>query len=205
MRATIKVSAGAMLLAGSLVLNGCATLDVTPPQPVKRTATKQPVNVGIQAVGERLREALNDPQESAVTATSGVLFNKVALLPNDARSKTPTEIQTAFGSDYVLSSNLTDITVSGNLNPLWFASIPLLFFKPYAPIVTFEATVSLEGTVLDTRTGKVVFQKEMSALVVDHYSPIEPQAKVRKLIGRGINNAFISMLEETQQKVSAKK
>jgi hypothetical protein len=205
MTAMINASAGVLLLAGSLLLGGCATLTITPPQQIKATTVKQPVNVGILVVGERLREALNDPQESAATATSGKLFNKVTLLPDDARTKTPAEIQTAFDADYILSSNLTDITVNGNLNPLWFASIPLLFFKPYAPIVTFEAIVSIEGTVREARTGNIVFQKEMTALVTDHFSPVEPQAKVRKLIGRGINNAFMSLLEEAQLKVGGKK
>ncbi|HEY6008663.1 MAG TPA: hypothetical protein VIU40_10110, partial [Geobacteraceae bacterium] len=82
-----------------------------------------------------------------------------------------------------------------------FASIPLLFFKPYAPIVTFEAVVTLEATVRDARTGAVVLQREITEVATDHFSPMEPQAKVRKLISRGINNAFVTMLDELRGKL----
>lgn len=193
------------LLAGSLLLGGCATLSVTPPQEVSKTAVKQQVNIGIQVQGDRLNEALSNPQESAAIVTTGKLFNKVSLLPKDANSKTPAEIQSAFGTDYILTGTLNDISVNGNLNPLWFASIPMFFFRPYASIVTFEAYVSIESSLLETKTGNVVFKKITSATVTDHFSPIEPQEKVRKLVERGINNAFITVLEETNQKIAAKK
>lgn len=193
-----------VILAGSLLIGGCATLAVTPPQSVSSAGVKQPVNLGIIVVGERLREALTVPEESAVAKASGRLFDTVQLLPNDVRMKTSTEIQSTFGTNYILTGNLVDISVDGRLNPLFFASLPLFFFKPYAPIVTFEAVVTIEGTLRDARTGTIVLQKEMSSLVTDHFSPVEPQQKVRKMVGRGINNAFISLLEEIQQKITPK-
>jgi hypothetical protein len=202
---TKRISVQMLLLAGCFILGGCATLTVTPSQSVQSKVAKQPVSIGVIVVGERSREALNDSQESAVHATSGKLFNKVLLLPDDARSKTAAEIHAAFGTEYILSSMITDISTDGRLNPLWFASIPLLFFKPYAPIVTFQAVINLEGTVRDARTGAVVFKKDVSSLVTDHFSPIEPQDKIRKMIRRGINNAYIDLLEETQQKLAGNK
>lgn len=207
MNSTIpRASARLMLfLAISLLVSGCATLDVTPVKQVTAASTKQPVTLGIQVAGERLREALNDPQESAATAASGKLFDKVLLLPKDSRYATPAETQAAFATDYILTGTLSDISVGGNLNPYWFAAIPMLFFKPYAPIVTFEATVNIETSVIEAKTGATLFKKDISATATDHFSPIDPQDKVRKLIGRSINNAFAGLLEETQQKIAAKK
>lgn len=192
-----------LILAGALLAGGCATLTVTPQQPVTSTAAKQPVSLGIQVAGERLTQALSDPNESAATAASGTLFEKVVLLPKESRVKSPAEIQAAFGTDYILSGTIADVNVSGNLNPIWFISMPILFFKPYAPIVTFEAIVTLECTLRDARSGAVIMQKETSSVVTDYFSPMNPQEKVRKLISRGINNAFVSVLEETQQKIAA--
>lgn len=194
-----------MLLTGSLLLGGCATLKVTPIKEVNTTGAKQQVNIGIQVKGDRLTEALSDPQESAAMLTTGKLFNKVALLPGDSRSKSPAEIQSAFGSDYILSSSLYDISVNGNLNPYFFPSLLMLVFKPYASIVTFEATVSIESSLLEVKSGNVILNKVTSATVTDHFSPVEPHEKVRKLVGRGINNALITVLEESNQKVSARK
>ncbi|MBT0654190.1 hypothetical protein [Geomobilimonas luticola] len=194
-----------LILAGALLAGGCATLTVTPQQPVTSTMARQPVSLGIQVAGERLTHALTDPKESAATAATGTLFEKVVLLPKETRSKSSAEIQAAFGTDYILSGTIADVNVSGNLNPIWFASIPLLFFKPYAPIVTFEAIVTLESTLRDARSGVVLMQKETSSVVTDYFSPMDPQEKVRTLISRGINNAFVSILEESQQKIAAAK
>jgi len=194
-----------VLLAVSLLLGGCATLSVTPLQQITEQTGKQPVTLGIQVNGERLREALSNTQESAVNAATGKLFNKVILLPKDSRYKSSAEIRSTFDTDYILTGTLSDISVQGNLNPYWFAAAPLLLFKPYAPIVTFEATVNIETSLHDARTGTVVFTKEISATATDHFSPIEPQDKVRKLVGRGINNAFIGMMGEIQKKIQTNK
>jgi hypothetical protein len=203
--ATRRVFSTAVILAGAVLLGGCATLTITPRQQVNAAAVKQPVSVGVQVTGERLTEALSNPEDSATRAATGKLFDKVIVLGKDTRGKSPAELQAAYGTDYILTGNLADISVSGNLNPYWFISFPLLFFKPFTPIVTFEAVVTVEGTLRDARTGAVILQREMSSVATDHYSPINPQEKVRKLIARGINNAFVSLLEEAQQKIAVKK
>ena len=200
----MKRCANIMLLALFVPLSGCATLTVTPLQPVKTTTAKAPIHLGMLVAGERLREALNDPAESAAAAANGALFNKVTVLPQESRDRSPAEIKGQFGADYLMTTVLSDINVHGDLNPYWFASIPLFFFKPYAPIVTFEAVVTLESTVVDLRTGTVVFKKETSAMVTDHFSPIDPQNKVRRLVARGINNALVDQLEETRQKIAVR-
>ncbi len=194
-----------LILMLSMVLGGCATLDVTPRQQVDPAMKKKPVVVGVEAAGLRLQEALNDSRESAIAATSGTLFDKVIMLPPEARMKTPQDIRTEYGADYLMSLTINDINVDGKLNPIWFASIPLFFFKPYAPIVTFETVVTLDSTVRDTRTGAVVMQKQSSEVTTDHFSPKEPQDKVRKLIGRGINNSVVGLLEELNGKVGGGK
>lgn len=193
----------ALVLTGctAFVLGGCATLAVTPLQTPKPTAVSRPVNLGIQAFGERLRDALSDPTDSVVATTSGKLFDKVVLLPPEARLASPAQVRSTYGADYLLTTNISDVTVDGKLNPIWFATIPILFFKPLAPIVTFEATVTLDATIRDTASGAVLVQRQVSESSTDHYSPIDPQEKVQKLIGRSINNALLTLLEEFQAKL----
>ena len=187
----------ALVLLATFVLGGCATLAVTPKQALKPSKGVQPVNVGIRATGERLREAFSDPAESAVAAASGTLFRKVVLLPPGTGIKAP-----ADGTDYVVNVSISDISVNGNLNPIWFASIPILFFKPFTPIVTFEAVVTLDTTLSDAHSGTVVAQRQVTETATDHFSPRNPQPKVRKLISLCINNALVTTLEEFQGKMA---
>jgi hypothetical protein len=192
----------ALLLCIAIALSGCATLEVTPQQGLKPAAPKLPVAIGIQASGERLRSALTAVQDPVVVRASGSLFDKVELLPPEARFRQPAEVRSAHGTDYILTVAITDINVHGNLNPYWFLSMPLFFFKPYAPIVTFDATVTLETSLVDARTGTVIMQKEVSENVTDHYSPMDAEDKVRSLITRCINNAFVGLLEEVRSKIA---
>jgi hypothetical protein len=192
-------------LGGAIFLGGCATLSVTPLQHPKPAAARQPVTLGILAAGERLRESLSDPDDSVVKEASGTLFERVIVLPPEARFKSAEELLASYGTDYVAAINISDVNVNGNLNPYWFVSLPLFFFKPLAPIVTFEATASLESTLRETRSGTVILQKEVSATVTDHFSPMEPQVKVRKLISLGINNAMVGLFGDFQQKIAGLK
>lgn len=196
-----KMATMAVMLVMSISLAGCATLTVTPLQEVK-PVTKQPVKVGIQVRGERLHDALQNPEESAINAVSGKLFDKVLLLPGDSLLKDPTDAGTSNGVDYVLTSTISDVNVSGNLNPYWFITMPLLVFKPFTPIVTFESTVTLDHSIRDVKTGKEILRRQLSATATDHYSPISPQDKVRNLVERTINNDFISILEELHGKIA---
>ena len=191
----------ALFLLTLLLLGGCATLDVTPQRQLKTSEVKLPVTVAIQTTGERLRDAFNDPAESAIKAASGKLFNNVLLLPADMRFKTPAEIKTTYGADYILTIQLTDVNVHGSLNPLWFATIPLLIFKPLAPIVTFESTVTLDCIALDVNTGATLVLREVSETSTDHFSPKDPQEKVRKLTTRSLNGALVTVLEELKEKL----
>jgi hypothetical protein len=194
-----------LIILGAVMFSGCATLTVTPLQRPQASTALQPVTLGILASGERLSESLKDPDDSVVKVASGTLFERVVILPPEARFKTVEELLTLYSADYVATINISDINVNGNLNPYWFVSLPLFLFKPYAPIVTFEATASLESTLRDTRSGTVIMQKEVSATVTDHFSPMGPQIKVRKLVSRGINNALSGLLVDYQAKISGMK
>jgi hypothetical protein len=190
----------AAVLMMSFGIAGCATLKVTPLKEVK-PVTKQPVKVGIQVRGDRLHDALQNPEGSAINAVSGKLFENVLLLPSDSLLKDPTDAGMSNGVDYVLTTTISDVSVSGNLNPYWFIAMPLLVFKPFTPIVTFESTVTLDHSIRDVKTGKDILRKQLSATATDHYSPINPQDKVRNLVGRAINNDFISVFEELHGKI----
>jgi hypothetical protein len=185
------------------ILPGCATLEVTPPHALKPATARLPVSLGVQAAGERLVSALKDPQDAVLVAASGTLFEKVTLLPPESRFKTPADTLAAYGSDYLLGIGISDISVSGNLNPIWFYALPLIVFKPYTPMVTFAATISLEATLRNARTGAVIMQKEFTEIATDHFSPINPEDKVRRLITRSIKNALVAIMEETRRNIAA--
>lgn len=186
-----------------LFAGGCATLDVTPKKNLEPVTAKQAVTLGVQAGGDRLVELLNDADSSLVKSASGRLFDKVVLLPKESRFLPPKEVQATHGVDYILTIGIGDISVSGDLNPYWFASLPLLVFKVYAPIVTFEPGVSLDMTLRDARTGAVLLQKQVMETSSDHYAPKEPGAKVRKLISLTLNNAVVSIMRDAQQSIAA--
>jgi len=196
---------GRLLLPGALLLlvTGCATLDVTQKKNLAPAGEKQPVTLGIQAAGDRLIEALDSAEGSIVKSASGQLFDKVILLPKESKFKQAKEIQAAYAVDYILSVGIGDISVSGDLNPYWFASLPLLFFKVYAPIVTFQPGVSIDVTLRDATSGAVMIQKQVMEVSSDHYAPNNPSPEVRKLITLTINNALVAIMRETQQSVAA--
>lgn len=186
-----------------LLFTGCATLDVTDRKTLTPATEKQNVTLGVQAVGDRLQETLNDPHTSPVRIASGQLFDKVTLLPKETKFMQPQEIKATYGVDYVLAIGISDISVNADLNPLWFASLPILFFKIYAPIVTFQPGVALDVTLRDTGNGAVLMHKEVMESSSDFYAPSDPGPKVRKLISLTINNALVSILRDSQQSIAA--
>jgi len=221
------VHKGRLLLPGVLLLlvTGCATLEVTPKLELAPGGEKQPVTLGIQALGdgrevphdtsrnpviigtdvagESLVDALDISEDSIVKAASGKLFEKVLLLPKESATMQLQEIKSAYNADYLLSVVIGDVTVEHNLNPLWFVSFPMLFFKMYAPIVTFQPSLSLEVKLRDTATGAVLMEKKMVEASTDHYPPKNPRPQVRKLISLTINNAMVSIMRDAQQRVAA--
>lgn len=221
------VKVGRALLSGFLLLTfvGCATLDVTQKKTLAPAGEKQPVTLGVQAVGDsqqktvdtpkgtvalgtkasggRLVDALDTSEDSFIKASSGRLFDKVVLLPKESESMEPKEINSAYKVDYILSVGVGGINVSHNLNPIWFASFPMLFFKKYAPIVTFEPKVSLDVKLIDATNGAILMQKQVTETSTDHYAPKDPRPEVRKLISRTINNAMVPIMSEAQQSIAA--
>ena len=218
---------GRLLLPGALLLlvTGCATLDVTQKQGFDSIGEKQPVTLGIQATGdgrqvahdtsrnpvvigtdiagESLVDALDTSEGSIVKTASGKLFEKVLLLPKESEAMQLNEIKSAYSADYLLSVVIGDVTVKHNLNPLWFASFPMLFFKMYAPIVTFQPEVSLQVKLSDAVTGVTLMEKQVLETSTDHFAPKNPRPEVRKLISRTINNALVSIMRDAQQSVAA--
>lgn len=193
-----------MLLPGVfLLVTGCATLEVTAKKALDPAGEKQPVALGVQAAGERLIEVLDAADGSIIRSASGQLFDKVILLPKESRFKQAKEIQSAYAVDYILSIGIGDISVSGDLNPIWFASLPLLFFKVYAPIVTFQPGVALDVTLRDASSGAVLIQKQVMESSFDHYAPSDPGPKVRSLISLTINNALVAIMRDTQKSIAA--
>ncbi|HZV82808.1 MAG TPA: hypothetical protein VFF53_11645 [Geobacteraceae bacterium] len=199
LRRCLKLTLICLLLAAS----GCATLEVTPKKSLTPAGDKQAVTLGIQASGDRLREVLQDPETALVKTAGTGMFDKVTMLPPDARFMQPADVRAAYGTDYILSVSIGDISVNGDLNPYWFASLPLVFFKVYAPIVTFEPNVSLEVSLRDARSGTMLMQKQVSENSADHYAPSNPGDKVRKLISRTLNNAMVGILRDSQMAIAA--
>lgn len=186
-----------------LMAGGCATLDVTAKKNLEPVTEKQPVTLGIQANGDRILELVKEPGNPLVSAASEKLFAKVLLLPKEAKLLEPKNIQAKFAVDYVLTIGIGDINVSGDLNPYWFASLPLLVFKVYAPIVTFHPEVTLDMTLRDANSGTVLLQKQVIETSTDHYSPKDPGEKIRKLSAVAINNAVVAIMRTSQQSIAA--
>lgn len=195
---------GIRMMSGGLLmlLAGCATLDVTQKKSIAPAVEKQSVTLGIEAAGDMLIGALDAPEGSIVSSASGRLFDKVVLLPQKSKFMQPKEVQAAYNVDYILSVGIGDISVDAGLNPVWIATFPVLFFKILTPIVTFEPGVSIDVTLRDAHTGAVMMQKQVMETSSDHYSPTDPGPKVRKLILLTINNALVSIMQDTQQNIA---
>jgi hypothetical protein len=192
-----------LLLSGVILLGGCATLDVSPDKILAPATAKQPVVLGIQASGERLQAVLKDADGALATMATGTLFDKVLLLPVESKHQQPAEIATVHGVDYILYVGISDISVSGDLNPIWFFSMPLLVFKPFTPIVTFQPTIVIEASLKDARSGAVIMNKELMESATDHFSPMNPGEKVRGLISRTLRNSLVTAMRDAQSSIAA--
>jgi len=221
------VQKGRLLLPAALLLlvTGCATLEVTQKKAFDSTGEKQsvtlgvlatgdgrqdahdtsknPVVIGIEVASESLLDALDKSEGSIIKASSGKLFEKVLLLPKESEAMQLNQIKSAYQVDYIMSVVIGDVTVKHNLNPLWFASFPMLFFKMYAPIVTFQPEVSLHVKLSDAATGVTLMQKQVLETSTDHFAPKNPRPEVRKLISLTINNALVSIMRDAQESVAA--
>lgn len=197
---------GLFLLGIALLLvSGCASLEVTARKELTPVTERQGVTLGVQAGGDRLTALLADGENSLLRTASVKLFDKVQLLPKESKFMPLPGLQSTYGVDYLLAVSIGDISVSGDLNPIWFLSLPLLFFKVYAPIVTFQPGVALDVSLRDARSGAVLMQKQVMEAGIDHYAPADPAPKVRKLIALTLNNALVEILRDAQQSIAAAK
>lgn len=190
----------AALLFALSILAGCATLEVSPRLAPDPAPAKSPLKLGILPASERVR-TLFSTGDSPIMAALSQRYGKVVLLPPSSRLDTLETIRATHDVDRLLTVGVDDFTVNGSLNPLWFASLPLLFFKPYAPIVTFDAVVTLDAVERELPSGKVLLQKSVSERVTDHFSPRNPQDRVQELIDRGVNNALVTLLRDMDRSV----
>lgn len=190
-----------------LISAGCATLEVTAQKALVSGGEKQPVTLGVQASGDRLLEVLGTSDDSIIRGADGKLFDRVTLLPKESKFMQPQEMQSTYKVDYILAVGISDISVDANLNPYWFATLPLLFLNPfiktYVPMVSFEPGVSLDFTLRDAASGKALMQKQVIESSSDHYSPTKPGPKVRKLVSMTINNAFVSIMQDSQKSIAS--
>ncbi len=201
---TVSRSVQLLFFGGLLLLfSGCASLEITARKSLTPATEKQGVTLGVQAGGDRLQDTLNDADGSLIKAASGQLFSKVMLLPKESKFMSLQEVKAAYGVDYILALGISDISVSADLNPLWFVSLPILFFKIYTPIVTFQPGVALDVALRDAGSGAVLMQKQVMESGSDYYAPSNPGPKVRKLISLTISNALVSILRDTQQSIAA--
>lgn len=185
------------------LLSGCATLDISPRNALPPSAEKITTSIALQPSGERVRGVLADPPAPLLPALESA-YSRVVLLPSGTLFQSAEQIRKEHNVDYILTLGVQDFSLNGSLNPIWFASLPLLFFKPYVPIVTFEATVTLESTLRDAASGEIVAKKQMTSVVTDHFSPKNPQENVQELIGRGVNNGLIDLFADLKQQLQTR-
>lgn len=223
----MKIRNKLLLLISSALLtlsSGCATMDVTARKALEPTVDNQQVVLAVQTAKytrpdsvdtykgdkiievddavERLFDTLDSTEGSVIKDASGKLFKSVVLLPKGSESMPQKEIRSVHGADYILTLGIGYINVNHKLNRNWFYSLPMVFFKMYAPIVTFKPQIVLDIKVSNAATGAVLLQKQVVETSTNHFAPKDPGPEVRKLISLTINNALVSILQDTQKSIA---
>lgn len=181
----------------------CGTLDVTEDPAPKAPEKAIGARLGVHVTGEALKRAFADPNRRKLGLAPGQYFADVILLPPDTRYVAPQDILDQFGADLILQLQMADTKSSGELNPLFFAGIPLMYFMVYTPIMTYETTITLEANLRDARTGRLLWAKTEPTLATDHFSPIGPEEKVAGLAERGLHNAVVKVFETLKSELAA--
>lgn len=185
------------------VLAGCATLAVTEEPSPKLPEKPIPARLGVHVSGDSLKKAFSDPDRKTLGLAPGQYFTDIRLLPPETRYIAPQDIFEQFGVDLILQLQIADTRSSEDMNPLFFAAIPLTFFIPLAPVATFENTITVEVSLRDARTGHLLWAKTESTVATDHFSPIKPEEKIAGLARRGLHNAVVKIFETVKQELVA--
>jgi len=201
-RLSLVLAAGVLLIVTSLTL-GCGTLAVTEEPIPKLPKQPIPARLGVHVSGEALKKAFSEPDRRNLGLAPGQYFADVRLLPPETRYIAPQDVLEQFGVDLILQIQIADTKGSGDMNPLFFAAIPLAFFMPLAPIATFESTVTLEANLRDARTGRLLWAKTEPTLATDHFSPLGPEEKIAGLARRGLHNAVVKIFDAVKQELAA--
>ncbi|MEW6542885.1 MAG: caspase family protein [Nitrospirota bacterium] len=193
---------GCMILALG-VQAGCGTLAVTEEPTPSLPQKPIPARLGVHVTGEALKRAFADPDRRKLGLAPGQYFTDVILLPPETRYIAPQDILDQFGADLILQLQITDTKSSGDMNAIFFAAMPLTFFEPLAPIMSYEVTVTMEANLRDARTGRLLWAKTEPTLATDHFSPIGPEEKMAGLAQRGLHNAVVRVFETLKQELAA--
>ncbi len=193
----------AVLLTICMTASGCDTLAVTEEPAPKLPEKPVPARLGVHVTGEALKKAFSDPDRRNLGLAPGQYFADIRLLPAETRYIAPQDILDQFGADLILQLQITDTKSSGDMNAIFFAAIPLTFFEPLAPIMSYEVTVMLEANLRDAHTGRLIWAKTEPTTATDHFSPIGPEEKMAKLSERGLRNAVVKVFETVKQKLAA--
>lgn len=193
----------AVVLTSCLVFSGCGTLAVTEEPSPKLSEKPIQARLGVHVTGEALKRAFSDPDRRNLGLAPGQYFADIRLLPPETRYIAPQDILDQFGADLILQLQVTDTKSSGDMNAIFFAAIPLTFFEPLAPIMSYEVTVMLEASLRDAHTGRLLWAKTEPTTATDHFSPIGPEEKMAKLSERGLRNAVVKVFETLRKELAA--
>jgi hypothetical protein len=191
------------VLTSCLVFSGCGTLAVTEEPSPKLSEKPIQARLGVHVTGEALKRAFSDPDRRNLGLAPGQYFADIRLLPPETRYIAPQDILDQFGADLILQLQVTDTKSSGDMNAIFFAAIPLTFFEPLAPIMSYEVTVMLEASLRDAHTGRLLWAKTEPTTATDHFSPIGPEEKMAKLSERGLRNAVVKVFETLRKELAA--
>ena len=78
-----------LLLSGTMLMSGCATVRETPERPPSAASAVVPAGLGVIFEGELLKRALAEPDRARLGMAPGQFFSSVALLPAEARYIAP--------------------------------------------------------------------------------------------------------------------
>lgn len=145
-----------LVLVTSLFLQSCFSMISTDERIPVAPKSPIPAKVGLHLNSDNLKKLFYADGGEFNSKFSGAFFSSVTPLPPDSQYLSPQEIYEQYGMDLVVGMQFTDWKMDGGINPLFALCFPLTWGCMLTPLSTNEITMTIETTVRDTRTGRLL-------------------------------------------------
>lgn len=183
------------LLFICVFLHGCMSLETTPEHTLIAPDRPVPAKVGLQLNSDGIRDLFYSREENMVSKLTGTMFSSVILLPPDTRYSAPQDIYDQYGVDLIMGMKFTEWHSKGGLNPLYVLCVPLTWGCVYAPIGSGERSMSLETTVRDSRTGRLLSTSTEKSVTKAIGAPANAKEGDKEMDLRSVRNATFQSVE----------